>query len=178
MNLKNTPQSYGFVTKALHALTALLLVNQFVTAAIASANFGGAGVMGWHKSIGTLILLVVLVRLVWRKATRLPDFAPGLYGWEISLIEFLERSLYILLFVLPISGIVMTLAGGYGLSVFGLFTVGPMDTVVVWLSKTAKLIHTVAAWLIFGAICSHVMLVLRREWYERGEYIDRMNPFR
>ncbi len=177
MRFKNSSNGYGLVTQGLHWATAILLVNQFVTAAMIASQLGGAGVYGWHKVVGTWVMLVVFARLVWRKATKLPDFAPGLFGWEISFIEFVERALYVLLLVMPISGVVMSVAGSQAVPMLGLFTVGPIDSPIIWLAKTGRLIHVASAWLLAGAIAVHVTLVLRRHWYEKGGYADRMNPF-
>ena len=34
----------------------------------------------WHKSIGLVLLTLALARLIWRKTTPLPDWAPSRLG--------------------------------------------------------------------------------------------------
>lgn len=179
MRWKNDFTRYGAITKAFHWLTLLLLVNQFVTAIVMDTGViaAGGGIHNWHKSVGVLLLVVVCGRLIWRKATRLPEWAEGMYGWEISVVGFVERSLYVLLFVMPVSGIVMTLGWGRPVPFFGLFNIPGPGKPIGWLGKLGTVGHVVTAYALVAMVAVHVAFVLRRHWYERGGYLHRMLPF-
>ena len=88
--MKNSPARYGFVTKALHWTVFVLILNQFVVAAMmlntpqgqTTAGFTQGTLYNWHKSIGLVVLLVALARYIWRRTTPLPDWAPNLSDGE------------------------------------------------------------------------------------------------
>ncbi len=92
--MKNSATRYGLVTKALHWTVFLLLLNQFVVAIAmlntaqgqTTAGFTQGQLYEWHKSTGLIVLGLVALRFLWRKCTRLPDWAPNLsLMWLMSL---------------------------------------------------------------------------------------------
>ena len=99
--MMNTDTRYGPVTKALHWLLFLLLLNQFVVAAVmlntpdggTTAGFTQGTLYEWHKSIGLVALAAAAVRYLWRRTTPLPDWAPNLTDAENTVIRFIERAL-------------------------------------------------------------------------------------
>ena len=118
MTLKNTNTRYGSVTKLLHWAIFILFFGQYTTATIMTWMDPGTTVFGvgsaswitWHKSLGLLILGLVLMRLIWRKTTRLPDWADGLAPWEKTTIHLVENGLYAVMILMPLSGMLMTAA--------------------------------------------------------------------
>ena len=88
--MQNTPTRYGLVSKALHWMVFLLILNQFVVAAAMMntpqdetfAGFTPGGLYNWHKSIGLVALAAALLRFIWRASTPLPDWAPNVSDGE------------------------------------------------------------------------------------------------
>jgi len=185
MSLRNQSNRYGLVSRALHWTMFLGLVYQFVGANIMSRLSQGASVFGmvgdaWyngHKSIGLVLLLLVVARLIWRRTTPLPAWHPSLSAVEQRIVHRVETLLYWLLFVLPISGYLFVMAGGYGVRLFGVTDlpnpIGKQEW--VWV---VRLLHVLGAYLLLVAIAWHVGLVLRKHVFERTGLADRMLPFR
>ncbi len=99
---------------------------------------------GWnlvttHVALGLLIVLLAVVRLVWRRASGLPPWAESLSDGERRLATFTERTLLVLLFVIPTTGIALVL--------------GDDDLLPL---------HVAAHITFFVALAAHVGLVLRR----------------
>ncbi len=55
-----------------------------------------------HKSVGITILVLTLLRLVWRLAYKPP--APSVGGWEGRLAGLVHAAFYLLLLALPLTG--------------------------------------------------------------------------
>ena len=99
--MMNTDARYGLVTKTLHWVVFLLILNQFVvaTAMLHTASdettlgFTQGWLYEWHKSIGLVALAFAVLRYVWRRATPLPDWAPNLSASEQRAIHRIELSL-------------------------------------------------------------------------------------
>lgn len=180
MEEKQTPTEYGAVTKFLHWAVVLFFINQFVSAAIMLWTNTGSirmELFGWHKAVGTLILMVVFIRLIWRKNTVLPEWAPGMMEWEKSSVHFIERWLYVLMFTMPLSGLLMSLSGGREVGFFSLFTIPGLPQPNPILASLGWFLHRVISYAIIGMVSLHVAFVVRRSIFERDGYLRRMLPF-
>lgn len=185
MSLRNHANRYGRVSRTLHWVMFLGLAYQFVGANIMSRLGQGASVFGmtgdtWyngHKSIGLVLLLLVVARVVWRHTTPLPDWHPSLSEVEQRIVHRVETLLYWLLFVLPITGYLFVMAGGYGVRLFGIADLPNPIGKQEW-AWIVRMLHVLGAYLLLVAIAWHVGLVLRKHVFERTGLADRMLPFR
>ena len=129
MALHNTSDGYGALTKSLHWLVVALFAFQFAAANIMLRLDDNATAMGmgqstyynWHKSIGLVALVVAVVRVLARRRGQLPDWAPTLSERERAFIHRAEQVLYAAMFVMPVSGFLYVMAGGYGVNLFGVW---------------------------------------------------------
>ncbi len=65
------------------------------------------GMIDWHKSIGILILGLVVLRLLWRVGHTPPPYPTTFQRWEIRLSGFTHFMLYVVMIGMPLSGWVM-----------------------------------------------------------------------
>ena len=70
--------------------------------------------LGWnlvtaHVSLGLLVVLLAVVRVVWRRVSGLPPWAETLGDGERRLVTVTERVLLTLLFVVPLTGLALVL---------------------------------------------------------------------
>ena len=112
--LRNSDAGYGLVTKALHWSTVLVVLLQFGVgyAMTRVAPTGGAELLPVHVGLGVGILVLAGVRIGWRVATPLPPWADQLSMLERRTAKAVERSLYALLFIIPLSGLGLTRTSG------------------------------------------------------------------
>jgi cytochrome b561 len=57
-----------------------------------------------HQTMGLLILILVTLRLAWRLKQQVPDMPPGLAAYQRILAKLTHFFLYLLMFLLPLSG--------------------------------------------------------------------------
>lgn len=136
-----------------------------------------------HKSVGTLIFVVVLYRAIWRMMN----------GWptEIGKQPTLQRLVaklthWILLLgtlLMPISGMVMSVAGGRGLTVFGFNLIAsnpdPANPKgVLPLNETmagnAHQAHEVIGTLLIATVALHVIGALKHHFMDKDGTLSRM----
>jgi cytochrome b561 len=124
MPLRNTANSYGAVAKLLHWGIVVLIIAQYVLAEAAEELADGPdklATIASHKSVGMLVLLLMLARIGWKLANRgLPQPVPMARLQTIAAASG-HGILYLLLLVLPLSGWMMSSAAGYPTALFGLF---------------------------------------------------------
>jgi cytochrome b561 len=178
----NSPTGYGALTKTLHWLVAALFAFQFVAGHIMvrlPANTTQLGLgpdtwFNWHKSIGLVALVVAVVRLWNRRQGQLPPWAPSLTAAERHFIHRAEQALYAAMLVMPLSGFVYVMAGGYGVLLFGAWPLPNMIGSAPVLAAVAKWLHIGAGWLLAAALAGHIGLVLRHQVWLRDGLLRRM----
>ena len=183
--MMNTNARYGLVTKTLHWGVFLLMLNQFIVATAMFHTEPGETTFGytqgslyeWHKSIGLIVLALAIVRYVWRKTTPLPDWAPNLSSGERRAIHHIERLLYICMFLMPISGFVFVMAGGFGVKFFGMWPLPNPIGGHATLAHVAQLTHESVAILLVVALFVHWGVILRHQRRHTDRYVHRMLPF-
>src|SRR5688572_14868599 len=124
MLICNTTDRWGTVSQAFHWVIVALIVTQLTLASIAERlPLGGAklAALAWHKSVGITILGLAILRLAWRWANRAaPPLPPTLKPYERALANVSHFLLYALLFVLPLTGWLMSSARNFPVSWFNL----------------------------------------------------------
>ena len=186
MQWKNSQTAYGTITKTFHWLIFLIFANQYIVAFNMMRIEGSETALGgytqgtlynWHKSIGLIALLVALLRYTWRKTTRLPDWADGLSKREQQIIHWYERLLYAAMFLMPISGYVYVMAGGYGVHFFSRVHLPNPIPQGETLAAIARATHIGTGWVILAVLAVHVGLVLKHQLVDKDGLLRRMLPF-
>ena len=164
------PSGYGRIAKTLHWLTVAALVVQFSLGYLLDVGGSGRGrgrgrgegsgrgrgrggdldvfgddqLLTAHVVLGVAILTLSAVRLYWRRRAGLPPWAKTLSTGERTLAHWTERALYVLLFVVPVTGLWLVLV-----------------------SDDAVAVHVATHLAFFVAFAAHVGLVARRRLLRR-----------
>ncbi len=170
-------QSYSSFSKALHWVTALLIFG------LLSVGFYMVGmedspfkfqVYGWHKSFGTLVLLLVIVRVGWKIVSMQPPVIASHAVWEKLLAKLVKWALILGMFAMPLSGWIMSNAGDYPYGFFGLFEMPHLVGKNQALYRLSQGIHEWAAWGIIGALALHMAGAFKHHFIDRDETLQRM----
>lgn len=120
--LKNTENSYGLVAKSFHWILFMMLAFSIVAGNLMASmpntpeKFQATGL---HKSFGLVILLLVLLRLIWRLVNTRPDDSKDTTPVQNLMAHAMHGFLYLIMFAQPLSGILMSQAFGYPVKFFG-----------------------------------------------------------
>ncbi|MGQ7260753.1 cytochrome b [Vreelandella sp. V005] len=167
---RDSPHHFGRISRALHWLTAALVLFQFIVV-LAWRAMGENTLtiflssIGPHGSLGFLILLVTLARLGWalsnRKHRPLPP--PGSSG---QIARIVHITLYGLLLWLPAFGLLRQYGRGGALQFYGLELLPEAERNITWMMAPAGLLHSPLSWLLLGLIISHIVIALvHRLWF-------------
>lgn len=180
MPIRNTKRSWGSVSKTLHWLVVLLIINQWVIAQRAeSLPLGMAKIeaLAWHKSFGLTVLMLAVVRLVWRWLNPVPDLTHETRPWERVLARVSHVLLYVLIFALPLSGWLMSSAKNFPVSWFKLVQFPDLVEPNERLFRFMQDAHG----MLFGALVVvallHVAGALKHHFIDRNDVLRRMLPF-
>lgn len=185
MQLTNSATHYGTVTRFLHWAVFLLFLHQYLGANLMTrigsdqTLFGitQGGYYNWHKSIGLALLGLALLRLAWRKLTPLPDWAPTLTPAERTISHWNETLLYAGMILLPVSGYLFVMAGGYGIKLFGWHDLSNPIGKQAGLAAFARVVHVALSYATLVIVAWHVGLGLKHHLFDHDRLLDRMLPF-
>lgn len=180
MIIRNTDDRYGLLTVLFHWLIAVLIIGLLgLGLYMTDLEFspGKLVLYGWHKSFGIVVLALVILRLSWKilnagKPRALPTHKP----WEKILAKIAHLALYAAMFIMPLSGWIMSSAKGYPVSVFGWFTLPDLVSKNKALGDLAGNIHDTAAWILIGIIGLHIAGALKHHLVDRDGTLRRILP--
>lgn len=119
---EQTGLRYNRTARALHWAAAVLILANLASGFAKDALGGTWNVVPLHKSIGLTVLILGIVRLVWRLAHPAPPLPDTMPPWQLALAKAVHAVFYALIIVVPLTGWVMSSASKYPLSWFGLVT--------------------------------------------------------
>src|SRR5215510_8830179 len=130
-----------------------------------------------HRPLGVAILILVVVRFVVRRLSRLPPFPPTMSRLERRAAAASEHTMYGLMLALPLVGWSMLSAARNPVMLFGsvhLPFILPHDAL---LYATLRRAHTVLAYLLFLAFLAHFGAILFHTLIVRDGMLLRMVPW-
>ena len=173
---------YDPVARGIHwliAALALIIVSLGLAIPEAPRNTASRDLlMLLHRSVGLLILLVMLFRAVWRMSHPPPPLPPTMRRIEVALAHATHWGLYLMFFAMPLAGYVNAAAAGHSVSFFGLFSIPPLLPENQKLSQFAVAAHQVGQFAVYGLVAAHVAAALMHRLIRRDEVWGRMLPVR
>jgi cytochrome b561 len=175
------PAEYNGIAKTLHWLILALLVVQFGVAwrmPDVHPDTKPVDLIAWHLSIGAFILLVMLLRLVWRAVSAVPP-APADLAPPLRLLSRMTHFLlYGILIVLPLLGWINASSRGWTVTLLGII---PLPALVPSGSSWGHAmgdVHQLVAWILLGVVGLHVLGALYHRLVLRDGLLTRMLPGR
>ena len=170
--------AYGSVARALHWAVFALVLGQFIVAWTMPhirRTTPQEGLVDWHLSIGAVLLVVVVFRLVWRISHPTP-FAAAMARWERNLARAAHEALYALPLVIPVLGWAAAGYFGYTVRLFGVVPLPALaDGTMEWAHQAGDL-HGLLTSVLLGVIGLHLVGALYHYFVLRDRVLQRMLP--
>ena len=175
---RNSTTSYGLIARVLHWTIAALVL--------------GLVPLGWyittldyyepayhtlpnlHRGLGSVALLLAVVRIAWAIVDRAPPLVATLKAWERVGARVGHGLLYLAPLVIPVTGYLTTTAKGEPANLFGTVQVpGVLSGGEVYQQIVAGL-HEALAWGTLAVIAVHVAAACKHQLLDRDGTLDRM----
>lgn len=180
MSLQNTPEKFGSLTKLLHwSIFILFVVQYYLVYRREYFPKGSAEKMQYmmlHKSFGVCLLFMAFAMLIWGRVGKRPAI-PG-SSMEQFAAKAIHVLLYVAMFLMPISGILMSQFGGYPISVFGAFEMPILFGKNEALGNICYETHEISSLVIMGIVGIHILAALFHHFVKKDNVLRRMLPFR
>jgi len=129
---------------------------------------------GWHKELGVSVLMLAVLRAAWRLMRVIPAFPSSMPQWEKLAAHASHLALYGFMFMLPITGWLMSSAAGFPISFFGLFTLPTIIHSNKYLQSFFKTTHEYLAYALIALLCLHVLAALKHHFIDKDEILKRI----
>jgi cytochrome b561 len=180
MAIRNTTVRWGWLAQLLHWVIVALIITQFVLAFISSnlpLGMAKIAVLARHKSVGITILMLAVIRLLWRWMNPTPALPDTLKPYERVLAKVTHAALYAILFIQPLSGWMMSSARNFPVSWFRLFQLPDLVPSSRPLYDALHTFHATLAWVLVGVAVLHAAAALKHHFVLKDDVLRRMLPF-
>ena len=176
--LKNSLSHYGVISVVLHWLVAVTVFALFavgfwmVDLSYYSQWYRTAP--HWHKSIGILLAVVMLLRLLWRWLSPPPQALSTHRHWERITAAVVQLCLYLGILLLVISGYLISTEDGRPIAVFGWFEVPALGALFANQADIAGLVHEYVAYSLIALAVLHGAAALKHHYIDKDHTLKRM----
>jgi len=178
MRFGNTRQAYGVISIGLHWLVALLVIGLFLLGLYMTSLdyyhpwYQAAPDM--HRSLGVIMLALLLLRLLWRLISPLPEPVGNDPRILQRVAELVHWVLYLLLFAIAVSGYLISTADGRGVDVFDWFTLPALFPAVDNMEDLAGEVHWILSIVMLTLVGVHSLAALKHHFIDRDVTLMRM----
>jgi cytochrome b561 len=189
MPASNTALRYGTVAMTFHWLIAALLIANICIGLYMSdlprSDPSKFELIALHKSIGLTVLILSVLRLVWRLVNPVPPLPAGMSPWIKLAARASHIVLYVLIVGIPLSGWLMVSVSsmGHATPVFGLFGF-PGAPYLSDIPRSVghpyheffESIHVYLAWSAIVLVPIHILAALYHHFLRGDDVLRRMLP--
>lgn len=171
---------YGTGARLFHWVTALLVL-VMVVAGITMTSEGFESVRDplfiLHKGLGSVLLVLVLLRLAWRfLAPSPPPLPESVPARQRRLARLTHGALYVLLLVQAGSGYTRVRTGDYPVELLDALGVPSVIPVLPDLSVALSVVHAFSSYALVALVAVHVAAAVHHAWIRRDGVFGRMWP--
>ncbi|MDE1179790.1 cytochrome b [Paraburkholderia sp.] len=177
----SSPPRYTRIAMSLHWVIAALIVWGFALGWIMTDIPGFTPTklryFSWHKWIGVTVLVLAVLRVVWRALNRPPALPAGMHDWEKRAAHAGHALLYLLMLAIPVTGYFYSSAAGIQVVYLGVLPlpklIGADPAIALVLKKT----HIYLNYTLLAVVAGHLLAVVKHQVIDRQKLLSRMLPF-
>lgn len=177
MRWRNSINNWGLTSKIFHwlmAIAILFMAGLGLTMINVRLSPMKLELFIVHKSIGILLLAMVIARLYWRFVNPTPELPATMSAREKKFARLTHAWIYFLLICIPLSGWIISSAANFPLKWFGLFEVPAIVAPDIIVEDYAKKAHMTLLILLGITILGHIVAALRHHILLGDNVLRRM----
>ncbi|THK41154.1 cytochrome b [Methylophaga sp. SB9B] len=172
--INDNSERYGSITRFFHWVMAVLVLQQFFKFAdrINEGEHWLGDTFGpWHVSIGAVILILAVVRLLW--ALKQKPQRPINPGFDGVIAKIAHRLMYFSMLIMPFLGALYIHGKGYPVKVFGYELIAQPADEVPWALALGEW-HSPFAFLLIFLVIAHIAGALYHHFIQKDTVLKRM----
>lgn len=168
---------YSPLAQTLHWVVVALIIGQWALAEVAEeadSKVLALALLALHKSFGMTILMLAVIRLVHRFTSVQPALPGAMPSWQKKTADCLHAALYLLIFLLPLSGWLGSSAASYSVSWFNVFV---FPNLVAADDALKTFFFTVHEWS-WRALCAialiHLLAAFKHQFIDKDSILSQI----
>jgi len=130
----------------------------------------------WHKWVGVTVFLLALFRIAWR-VTHQPPALPSSMPRLMQIAAHAgHHMLYMLMFLIPLSGWLMSSAKGFQTVWFGILPIPDLIEKNKLLGDLLQTVHVSLNYLFIAVLIGHIGAALKHHFIDKDDILTRMLP--
>lgn len=129
----------------------------------------------WHKWLGITILMLAVLRLLWRAGHK-PPAPVNMARWQQWSSRTVHVLLYLLIFAIPLSGWLMSSAKGFQTVWFGVVPLPDLISKDKAMGRLLTDVHETLNFTLLGLVALHAAAALKHHFFDRDSTLRRMLP--
>lgn len=178
MAARNSLHSYGWISRAIHWIVALIILGMLVLGTYLTRmqpSLSNLWLFGLHKSIGMCLLALMVLRLIWHRISPPPPtLSAGIPAWQLRTSKIVHVFLIVLVLMIQISGWIGSSATGIDMVLFNTVKVPPIAPVSETWDNNAFLAHGILTKILMALIALHIAGALHRHFVHHDDTLKRM----
>lgn len=174
----NTQENYGWLAKLFHWLVAVVVFGLFGLGfwMVDLGYYDSWNKLApyYHKSVGLLLMAVMLLRVLWRYVNKRPAPSMALTVKEARISHGVHIVLYVMIFLMFTTGYLISTADGRGIDVFNWFSVPSMGSLFENQEDIAGNIHEWLSYSLVGLAVIHLLAALKHHFINKDDVLKRM----
>jgi len=172
------PESYDRVARLLHWVVAAAIL-LMIPAGLVMVRDGFPrpvqdALFFFHKNTGAVLVVVILLRILWRIFHPAPPLQRDLPDWQRKVAGLSHGLLYALMIVMPVTGYIRVRAGGFPIEVLDAIGFPVLIPRNKALADTASWLHETAGWGLIAILALHIGAALYHGLVRRDGVWGRM----
>jgi cytochrome b561 len=175
----NSGGAYGIIAQLLHWCVAALILTQIALGLYAAnlpVSMARLQWLSYHKSLGLTILVLVLLRLLWRWIDAPPPLPDTMAHWERRAARAMHGALYVVPVLAMLAGWLYASAAGLSVNWFGLILIPDLIAKNTAIAPLLKELHHGLVGLLVLLLVGHIAAAARHAFILRDNVAQRMLP--
>jgi cytochrome b561 len=169
---------YNLYLRILHWLMAFLIISLTaigygMTEFTEQSSLLRRNLYDLHKSLGILVALLIINRIIVRLITKSPSYSPAISRVNIILAKLLHFSMYILMISVAFSGFLMCYLSKRDLLFFG-YKIPKFLNNNIDLAGILHEFHVILPYVLLGCFVLHILATIKHIYVDRDNIFQRI----
>ena len=178
MNIRNTKEDYGSVSKILHWLIGfnmigLIAIGWYMTR-LSDEDIWYWRLLELHQAVGLSFFVLVPVKFAWKMYSPNPGLLPSIKPWERFVARLVHWFFIVAIVVIPLTGFIFVATNGEAVKLYDLITIPDIGRLSKVSRSLLSNIHYYLSYTCAALIVVHILAALKHHFIDLDRSLRRM----